>query len=95
MSIEKELQDAKDEIEQLKTDNLLLANDRSDCYDTEQKLIIEIEGFRKAYNIAYQATYQGHSTHWDSKGTSGVNCPACISARESRLQCDNIIKEIL
>ena len=55
------------------------------------RLFAENGVLRKVYRLAYQATHQGHSTHWDKQGTHGANCPACIQARKARRRCDEIL----
>ena len=41
---------------------------------------------REALLIMREATYQGHSAHWDPTGGSGSGCPACQRAHELREQ---------
>lgn len=55
----------------------------------------EIRGaaYEAAYAIAYHATFQSHSGHWDSTGQSGLGCPECIKAREAREHCDKALRE--
>ena len=54
-----------------------------------------IKQLEAAYEIAYRATFQGHSTHWDSQGTNGANCPACNEASEARNKCNAILGRTL
>lgn len=54
----------------------------------------ELAVAQEAFLIAYGATYQSHSGHWDMKGTSGANCPECIRARNERAKCDTLVPDI-
>ncbi len=56
--------------------------------EIKNELIHRLEA---AYAVAYEATYQGHSAHWDKQGTHGANCPACIEARKARKRCNAIL----
>ena len=49
---------------------------------------------RKAMELYREASYQGHSSHWDKTGGSGSGCPACLQAIELRAQARKIVDEI-
>jgi len=59
--------------------------------DELERLTDEVRQYKEAYKIAYEATFQGHLAHWDTKGTHGANCPECIAAREAREKCEKIL----
>jgi hypothetical protein len=58
-----------------------------------ERLKIRCEAYENAYRIAYQATYQSHSGHWDATGQHGAGCPQCIRAREARSECDAALRD--
>lgn len=59
--------------------------------DSLERLSVEIRQYKEAYKIAYEATYQSHTGHWDKQGTHGANCPECNRARDARKECDDIL----
>lgn len=63
-------------------------DDALDARAEIERLKIRGEAYENAYRIAYQATYQSHSGHWDKTGQHGAGCPECIYAREARENCD-------
>jgi hypothetical protein len=69
------------------------ADDVAELRAQIERLTIRGEAYENAYRIAYQATYQSHSGHWDKTGGSGAGCPECIRAREARENCDAALKE--
>lgn len=57
------------------------------------RLTIRNEAYENAYRIAYQATFQSHTGHWDATGQHGAGCPECIRAREARENCDKALRD--
>lgn len=58
-----------------------------------ERLKIRGAAYEEAYRIAYQATYQSHSGHWDRTMRGGAGCPECIRAREARENCDKALHD--
>ena len=58
-----------------------------------KRLSIRNEAYENAYRIAYQATFQSHTGHWDATGQHGAGCSECIRAREARENCDKVLRE--
>ena len=54
----------------------------------------QMSELRKAMELYREASYQGHSAHWDKTGGSGTGCPACIRATELRAQARQIVDAI-
>lgn len=67
--------------------------ERAKMQEEIDRLKIRSEAYENAYRIAYQATYQSHSGHWDKTGQHGAGCPECIRAREARENCDAALRE--
>lgn len=57
------------------------------------RLRIRCAAYENAYRIAYQATFQSHTGHWDKTGQGGRGCPECVRAREARENCDAALRE--
>lgn len=53
----------------------------------------ENERLKQAAALFREASFQGHSSHWDSQGTSGANCPACSKASNLRRQADDLLSQ--
>ena len=51
----------------------------------------QVSELRKALELYRDASYQGHSSHWDKTGGSGSGCPACLRAIELRAQARQIV----
>ena len=51
----------------------------------------QVTELRKAMELYREASYQGHSAHWDKTGGSGSGCPACLRATELRAQARQIV----
>ena len=49
--------------------------------------------YEKSFQKMRQASEQSHNGHWDSKMTSGANCPECIRANGLRKEADDIFGE--
>ena len=71
-----------------------MENSRCIMVDAD-KLIALVHGLEQAYLRAYDATYQGHSEHWDKTGQGGAGCPACKKAQEGRNAADDIFTAAL
>lgn len=52
-----------------------------------------IELLFKASDIYRNASYQGHSSHWDKTMMGGAGCPECIRARKLREEADALMDE--
>lgn len=74
---------------QVKVLDVLL--DRANTYIGE--LEAENERLKQAAALFREASFQGHSSHWDSQGTSGANCPACSKASNLRRQADDLLSQ--
>lgn len=59
------------------------------------RLLARGAAYEEAFRIAYQATHQSHTGHWDMQGTHGANCPECRRAAEAREECDKVIRNAL
>ena len=46
----------------------------------------ERDRLKRANALLLDASLPNHTGHWDSRGTSGANCPECLRARELREQ---------
>jgi hypothetical protein len=44
----------------------------------------------ETYRIMREATFQGHSAHWDRTMQGGAGCPACIETNEKRKEADKL-----
>ena len=53
-----------------------------------------VELLLAAANIYKNASYQGHSSHWDSTMQGGAGCPECKRAAKLRAQADTIVNEV-
>ena len=51
----------------------------------------QVSELKKALELYRDASYQGHSSHWDKTGGSGSGCPACLRAIELRAQARQIV----
>lgn len=58
-----------------------------------ERLTIRGAAYEEAYGIAYQATFQSHTGHWDKTGQHGAGCPECIRAHEARENCDKALRD--
>lgn len=58
--------------------------------EDNERLRVEMSDLQRAYVIAFDGTYQGHSSHWDAKGTHGLNCPECRAAADARRRADDV-----
>lgn len=59
--------------------------------EENERLTAEVSAYRRAYEIAREATLQSHSGHWDPTGGSGSGCSECQRARNARAECDEIL----
>ena len=55
------------------------------------ELVAENERLKQAAALFREASFQSHSSHWDSHGTNGANCPACSKASSLRRQADDLL----
>ncbi len=80
------------EHEQLKKDRADMA-DRIDAALRRAKAegLEQVSELKKALELYRDASYQGHSSHWDKTGGSGSGCPACLRAIELRAQARQIV----
>ena len=80
------------EHEQLKKDRADMV-DRFDAALRRAKAdgLEQVSELRKALELYRDASYQGHSSHWDKTGGSGSGCPACLRAIELRAQARQIV----
>lgn len=58
-----------------------------------ETLEAENERLKQAAALFREASFQGHSSHWDSQGTNGANCPACFRASSLRRQADDLLPQ--
>lgn len=61
--------------------------------EENDRLQAENERLKQAAALFREASFQGHSSHWDSQGTSGANCPACSKASNLRRQADDLLSQ--
>lgn len=59
--------------------------------DVIAELDVVIQKYQAAFDKMREATYTGHSTHWDSQGNHGATCPACMRARELREEAERML----
>ena len=80
------------EHEQLKKDRADMV-DRFDAALRAAKAegLEQVSELKKALELYRDASYQGHSSHWDKTGGSGSGCPACLRAIELRAQARQIV----
>lgn len=70
-----------------------LCDEVADLRAQIDRITIRSTAYEDAYRIAYAATYQSHTGHWDSTGQHGRGCPECIRAREARENCDAALRD--
>lgn len=70
-------------------DNVLIAQLHEEVADLQA----ENERLKQAAALYKEASFQGHSSHWDSQGTGGANCPACAKASSLRRQADELLPQ--
>lgn len=75
------------EIDKLEAENVTLKAELEQVKQREAQL-------RKAIELYKDASYQGHSSHWDKTMGGGSGCPECIRARELRNQAEAALKEV-